>query len=141
MLERYGKDIQMRKIRSFDDERKYNERAKKAARNFFDKEGNKEHSRCRVCGSDETKPYFEAYGGYLYYECMNCGSLFLDNLPRLDEMYRDDGISNTRAYIKDEIFEERVNQIQLPKVDFVLDLCKRRRGGGDNCLLLLRAET
>lgn len=125
MIELYGKDIKMRKIRSFEDERKYNERAKRAAETYFAEEGSRSGSVCRVCGSDETSLYFEAYGRYLYYECHCCGSIFLDNLPKLEEMYRIDDVSNTKSYIDDNLFEERVRQLQLPKVDFVLDVCKR----------------
>ena len=123
MIERYGKDIEMQKIRSLDDERKYNERAIAAADAFYAGDGCKSGSICRICGRKETSLYFEAYDGYLYYECSNCGSLFLDNLPKLEEMYRTDNVSNTRAYIDEKIFEERVRQLQSPKVDFVLEVC------------------
>lgn len=125
MIERYGKDIMMRKIRSFEDEKKYNERAKKAADAYYSVNGNKSGSVCRICGSDDTHLYFEAYGGYLYYECCHCGALFMDNLPKLEEMYRTDNVSNTKSYIDDAVFEERVKQLQMPKVDFVLDVCKQ----------------
>lgn len=132
MVELYGKDIQMRKLRSLEGEKILNDRAKTAADAYFSHCGSKHGSKCRICDSEDTSLYFEAYGGYLYYECHNCGSLFLDNLPDLEKMYRTDDLSNTKALIDDTIFQERVKQFQTPKVDFVLDVCKQNNISSTN---------
>ena len=44
MIERYGKDMEMQKIRSLDDERKYNERDITAADAFYAGDGSKSGS-------------------------------------------------------------------------------------------------
>lgn len=122
MIERYGKVVNMRKMRSIEQERDLNANAQKSCETFFDVEdgGSK---KCRICGSPNISLYHKGYYGFNYYECGHCKSLYLENLPKVNEMYREAGC-NAGYYIDDESFMNRVNVIAAPKVDFVLEACK-----------------
>lgn len=125
MIEKYSKKIEMRKIRNFQSEIRDNENAKEAAKVYYNSPQEGKKSVCRICKSDDTSLYVKAYNNYLYYKCNHCGALYLDNLPKIAEMYRNDEISNTATYIDDSRYEERIKMIVAPKVDFVAEVCKK----------------
>lgn len=126
MVEKYGKEIKMRKIRSFQSEILDNEKGKEAAKVYYNPPIDKEKSICRICKSHNTALYFKAYYNYLYYECKQCGALYLDNLPQITEMYRVDEISNTDTYLDDSHYEKRIQIIIAPKADFVIGICREK---------------
>lgn len=125
MLERYGKKIEMRKIRNFQTEISDNEQAKEAAKIYYNPPQDSQQFICRICKSQDTSLYMKAYNNYLYYKCEDCGALFLGNLPKVKEMYRNDELSNTMTYLDNGHYEERIEMIVAPKVDFVIEVCKK----------------
>lgn len=121
MNRRVGKDIDMRLLRSKEDEKQANEKCKMMCEKYFSS-ANQMAKKCRICGSEHTHDFFNAYYGYKYLKCKDCGALFLGNIPNLDKMYKNSG-DNAVYYVDDARFEERVKSIAAPKVDYVLDVC------------------
>lgn len=128
MIKKYGKPVDMGKIRSLQNEVSNSEKTKKACTRFYKPyERNESDSVCRLCGSNQTHLFFKSYGEYLYYECDACGGLYLANLPDVNLMYSGD-VENACGfdyYGQEERFESRISQIVAPKIDFVLDVCKQ----------------
>jgi len=81
------------------------------------------NSVCRICGNSKTHLYFKAYSDYLYYECEDCGVVYLDNLPKINEMYREKESGNSFTYIDDSKYQKRINTIIAPKAEFVMEVC------------------
>lgn len=123
MIKKYGKDINMRDLRSMEQEIQINKQFLENCRKYFDT-ADIASTTCRICGSNHTKCYFKGYQDYTYYECETCGGLFLANLPKISEMYREEQGCSAPYYIDDSSFMERVKIIAAPKVDFVMEVCR-----------------
>ena len=80
---------------------------------------------CRICGEAHASLFVSVWGKYEYYECENCGAIFLYNLPNVKAMYSGNETMNAADYIDDAVYEQRVETISAPKVQFVLDVCKQ----------------
>lgn len=80
--------------------------------------------RCRICGSQNAELFVSVWGKYHYYECRQCGSLFLWNLPDIAKMYTGNDTMNGKYLIDETVYEQRVKMISEPKVRFVLDQCR-----------------
>lgn len=122
MLEKYGKPIDMSRLRSLKTETEDNLAAQERCRKYY--VGGTEHQvKCRLCGNETTEKYFEGFLGFTYYQCKKCKGLFLGSLPRVKDMYTGEDSCNAAYYMDDATFEERVESIAKPKVDFVLEAC------------------
>ncbi len=78
---------------------------------------------CPICRSVDAKDIVEIYG-FLYRECLGCGTAFVVNPPAEDQLqaaYRSDYYTavNKKLLANDQIIEYRVRQIAVPKVAFV----------------------
>ena len=79
--------------------------------------------RCPICSGTDAKDLIEIYG-FLYRECLGCGTAFVANPPaevELQAAYRSDYYNavNKTLFANDQIIEYRVKQIAEPKVAFV----------------------
>lgn len=128
MLIRYGKDCDMRKIkRSIPTVEALVLKEKKSAITLWD-DSFEEIASCRVCGCTRRKFFLTVYEKYNYYECENCGMLYLANNPKYKTMYVDNyDTVNGDLYTDESIWYERIAMIAKPKVDFVLDVCRAER--------------
>lgn len=125
MLIRYGKNFDMRKIkRNMPTIEEFTAKQKKVAMDSWgDSFG--EVSACRVCGCTKRKLFLTVYEKYDYYECENCGMLYLASNQQNERTYGENyEVMNGDTYIDESIWYERVAMIAKPKVDFVLDVCK-----------------
>lgn len=127
MLIKYGKPVSMSKVRNRQKEIQNSETTKKACIKFYKKSADEQTSICRLCKSVHTHLFFKAYHDYLFFECNDCGALYLHNLPDTDLIYQGSeeigcGID---YYGENQLFDIRVNQIVAPKVDFILDVCRQ----------------
>lgn len=125
MLIRYGKDCDMRSINR--DLSKIAQMVAENERNslYHWDESLEENLCCRACGCQQRKLVLTIHGKYDFYECENCGTLYLGQNPRYRAMYVDEGDkANGNIYIDDSNWFKRVDMISKPKVDFVLDVCK-----------------
>lgn len=86
-------------------------------------------NRCPICKCKLSKLFVEIHG-YPYDECQNCGHIYMKSQPTKDALfnfYSGEGEEKTiqgEIYVDNKIFEERVKQIALPKVQFCLDNIK-----------------
>lgn len=82
---------------------------------------------CPICGHDTAHPFVEIYG-YEYCECESCNHLFMQ--PPLDYgavqcLYQGSSDSSSiqkLIYIDEDIFQNRVKQIALPKIEYCNNL-------------------
>jgi 2-polyprenyl-3-methyl-5-hydroxy-6-metoxy-1,4-benzoquinol methylase len=79
--------------------------------------------RCPICRSADAKDIVEIYG-FLYRECLGCGTAFVANPPAEDQLqvaYRSDYYTHLteQIYANSQITKYRVKQIAEPKVAFV----------------------
>lgn len=79
--------------------------------------------KCRICGGLSNRLFLTAYDKYKYNECLDCGCVFLDNLPDIYKMYNPDTESsaNSVSYVDETIYKKRIDMITKPKVDFVME--------------------
>lgn len=83
---------------------------------------------CPACGSEQYTQKFQKYG-FKYVECKGCETLFTN--PRPTPKILDDFYSNSKAYTywNKYVFpaseEVRREKIFVPRVDRVLDMCKK----------------
>lgn len=125
MLIRYGKDCDMRFIhRDLPQITQMVAEQKKKASFLWD-DSLEELSGCRVCGCKRRKFFVTVDEHYDYYECENCGMLYLAQNPRFKSLYVEMGDkTNGSLYTDESIWYQRVEMIAKPKVEFVLDVCK-----------------
>lgn len=91
-----------------------------------------ELSHCPICQNSELKQFIEVYG-YAYVECKHCGHLFMQrplDSTELERFYQGntEGSSQRLVYVDNDIFNKRVEQIALPKVNYFNDIIKTRGG-------------
>jgi 2-polyprenyl-3-methyl-5-hydroxy-6-metoxy-1,4-benzoquinol methylase len=80
---------------------------------------------CPICSGSESKNIVDVYG-FLYRECISCGSAFVSNPPNENDLmsaYRSDYYTSANKVLlaNDSIIDYRVKQIAEPKVRFVAD--------------------
>lgn len=129
MIERYGKDFDLKSLkRDLKEIREMIRINTNIAKEFCVAPTNK--ITCRICGSNSTSLYLNSVG-YLYYECSDCESLFLENIPDLREVYRifDERGTYKRTFLSEENYEKRIHMIAEPKGDFIVDAIKSSGGG------------
>ncbi len=128
MIEKHGKSIKMTSIkRDLAAIYKAMDENKKTANLWYNGNKSSNNETCRICGSNRRDLFVSMYGKYNYYHCQNCDAIYLDNLPKQNEMYTRDGESlNIKSYIDEEVFLKRVEMISGPKVEFVLDICRAK---------------
>ena len=127
MIEKYGKQIEMKKI---------NRNLKKVNMMIEESRVNSEKCyrapekgvipQCRICGSKEATLFVSVWGKYHYYQCNRCNSLFLHNLPDVEEMYTENETMNGKHLIDDAVYEKRVKMITEPKIKFVMEVCREK---------------
>lgn len=86
---------------------------------------------CPICCVTDAKDIVEIYG-FLYRECLGCGTAFVANPPAEDQLqaaYRSDyyTAANKKLLANDRIIEYRVKQIAEPKVAFVKENITTRK--------------
>lgn len=125
---KYGKKIDMRSLnRDLNNIREMKQNRKEASLknlNEYDSEGS---YFCPICESEDYKFYVNIYG-YQYCECQKCKSIFLANLPNVEELYLGKEEVAVEHYIDKEIFDKRKKLIANPKLDFVLDVLTKYYG-------------
>ena len=128
MVTKYGKPLQMRQInRNLDEIKKLIDSARQKSDQCYVPPVEGSTPRCRICGSENAEPFVSVWGKYHYYECGNCGSVFLYNLPDVKKLYTGHETANGKHLIDDTVFEQRVNMISAPKVQFVLEICEKAK--------------
>ena len=130
MIVRYGKDFDMRRInRDLSAISGWIKESEALASEFWSSVS-QEVPRCRVCSSADRKLFMRFFDRYDYFECKGCGMLYLGQVPQCKTIYEaDENNANGDCYMDESIFEERVNMIARPKVDFVLDVCNSFENG------------
>ncbi|MDD7333713.1 MAG: class I SAM-dependent methyltransferase [Lachnospiraceae bacterium] len=124
MIKRYGKEVDMRTINRDLDQIKETAKNARKRMDIYTKFG-KQRDKCPMCGSMEARKFLKVYDKYQYLQCKNCGGLYLEEYPNIEEMYSsNDMVALTTEYIDNDIFYKRLNMISKPKVDFVMDICK-----------------
>lgn len=126
MIVRYGKEVQMKKIsRDLKAIRTAIEFDRQSFEKYYKAPLKNIKPKCRICGSEQAELFVKIWGKYDYYRCEKCKSIFLHNLPDIEQMYScDTDSANGDIYIDDDIYEQRVEMISAPKVKFVLEVCK-----------------
>lgn len=124
MQQRYGKDVDMRSIkRDLENVKDSVIRVRKRLDRY--NEICEKRKCCPMCGVDEGRIFITIYEKYRYYQCENCGGLYLAEYPSTEEMYSSyDMDALFDEYISDDIFAKRVEMISKPKVEWILEVCK-----------------
>lgn len=124
MVIKYGKPVQMRQInRNLDGIKRMIDLSRQNSDRCYIPPAKDAVPRCRICGSETANLFVSVWNKYHYYECEECGAVFLYNLPDVKSMYTGDETVTGTLYTNDAVFEQRVNMISAPKVQFVLDVC------------------
>ncbi len=84
-----------------------------------------EKPKCRICGSLQNTLFVKLLGKYDYYQCDQCQSLFLGEIPDVQSLYCGEEVANSSSYIDDAVYDKRVEMITAPKINFVLDVCRK----------------
>lgn len=123
MLIKYGKTVDMRNInRNMKTIGGMVEKARdRMEREYGEIGGGK--PRCRICGSEQCIPFMKLLDKYDYYQCRRCESLFLGEIPDIQNLYCGEEAANSDSYIDDAVYEKRVEMISAPKIEFILDAC------------------
>lgn len=122
MIRKYGKPIDMKTIhRDMDEIHNMLYESRKSAEKWDLSDKNK-RCECIVCGSSEIKPFLTVYKKYTYLECTNCDALMIEKFPDVKTMYMSESTVNGTLYIDEATYENRVNMISKPKVDFIIDV-------------------
>lgn len=128
MVVKYGKPVQMRQInRNLDGIKKMIDSSHQNSDRCYMPPAENSVPKCRICGSEKAELFVSVWGKYQYYECGECGSVFLHNLPDVKKLYTGQETANGTLYTNDEVYEQRVKMISAPKVNFVLDICKEAK--------------
>lgn len=83
---------------------------------------------CPICSSPDSQHFVSIYD-YPYHECTTCGHLYSKRPPTADalaQLYTADKEGNvlsgqSEIYIQKELYDKRVNDIAMPKVEFVAE--------------------
>jgi hypothetical protein len=75
---------------------------------------------CRICFSKEYTE-FTIVNGYHYALCKKCGSIVLLNIPDVKRLYNSECSIASDIYLDDEVFHQRVQDIAMPKLQFILE--------------------
>lgn len=76
---------------------------------------------CPICSSGLSSDYVRIHG-YLYKSCTVCSHIYLSNLPNkqtLIDLYTDGVNAQHSIYLNNELFNKRLQNIALPKVQYV----------------------
>ncbi len=87
-----------------------------------------EIKQCPICCNSETQLFVEIYD-YPFHECLSCGHMFSKMPPSseaLATLYTEDNkgkvlSAQSEIYMQKDLYEKRVNDIALPKVQFAYD--------------------
>lgn len=113
----YSKDINFLKLnRTFEWKKQAALLQKKAADQKLTIES--EIKRCTICSSDHVTLFCTVYD-YPYFECASCGHVFLGyqiSDESIIEMYQNHADT---IYLDNDLFEIRVNDIAIPKLNFI----------------------
>lgn len=83
MIIKYGKAVDMKKLnRDLDAIRENIEIARTDSERFYCVSDCKFPPQCRICGGG-AKHFVQIHKRYDYYECNECGTVFLQNLPNI----------------------------------------------------------
>ena len=90
----------------------------------------KEISCCPVCHSIDIKIFHKVFS-FAYFICESCNHLFLKDIPddnALQKLYSgetDQNVANqAHLYADDRSWQDRVEYISKPKLDFIIDVIK-----------------
>ncbi len=124
MIKKYGKEIDMRAInRDLNKIKQTAQNARKRLDIYTNFGGQRE--KCPMCGSTKSSLFLKIYNQYQYLQCIDCGGIYLEKYPNIEEMYSSNEITALSSeYVDNNIFDTRMNMISKPKVDFVLEVCK-----------------
>lgn len=124
MIKKYGKEIDMRKVnRNLENIKQTINNTRRRIDMYGNIETKRDH--CPMCGCNKATPFFKVYDKFEYLQCEGCKGLYLINYPNIRTMYSNNDMNAlTVEYIDESIFNERVNMISKPKVEFVLDVCR-----------------
>lgn len=121
MIQKYGKSIDMRKMnRNMDYISEMIEDNNRLAL-VSAPETKCSSPQCGVCGSKESSLFAVFLENYEYRKCDKCGCLFLRDIPDVSKLYEDADESYCKIYMDDDIYQNRVDMITKPKIDFVLE--------------------
>jgi len=98
---------------------------KKTRTKLFKSEKLKSISKCPICGSSNIKFQVNIYGAE-YYQCLSCFHSFVRYVPA-EEMIEDFYSTNavySSTYTDKKVTDERLKQIAIPKVEWVIEQYK-----------------
>lgn len=120
---RFSKPIDMRMLNRTPEWRLGYAREQKALSEKYFQFTNPVNS-CPICDSGEKKIFTHIYQ-YPYYECISCSHIYCGLSPdknKIIELYHsnENNINiQDKEYIGEEIFRNRINNISLPKLNFI----------------------